>query len=41
MVTRLTDIVFIQAVRAWIAAQPPGTGGWLGALRDKHIGAAL
>ena len=41
IVTRLTDIIFIQAVRAWIAAQPPGAGGWLGALRDKHIGAAL
>ena len=41
IVTRLTDVIFIQAVRAWIAMQPPGTGGWLGALRDKHIGAAL
>jgi AraC-like DNA-binding protein len=25
----------------WIAQQPPGHGGWLGALRDPQIGAAL
>jgi AraC-like DNA-binding protein len=31
----------VQAIRAWLAIQPPGTGGWLGALRDPPIGSAL
>jgi len=41
LVTRLTEIIFVQSVRAWIADQPVGSGGWLGALRDRQIGAAL
>lgn len=41
VITRLTDIIFVQAVRAWIEDQPLDQGGWLGALRDLQIGAAL
>jgi len=41
MVTRLTDVVFVQAVRAWLDGQPKDQGGWLGALRDRQIGHAL
>jgi transcriptional regulator GlxA family with amidase domain len=41
MVTRLTDLIFVQAVRAWLADQPKDEGGWLGALRDRQIGQAL
>jgi AraC-like DNA-binding protein len=41
IVSRLTDVIFVQALRAWIAALPEGAGGWLGALRDRHVGAAL
>lgn len=41
VIARLTDIVFVQAVRAWVDEQPDGAGGWLGALRDPQIGAAL
>lgn len=41
LLTRLTDIVFVQAVRAWLADMPDGQAGWLGALRDPQIGAAL
>jgi AraC-like DNA-binding protein len=41
MVTRLTDLIFVQAIRAWLAAQPKHEGGWLGALRDRQIGQAL
>lgn len=41
IIGHLTGIIFIQAVRAWIATQPQGQGGWLGALRDRQIGAAL
>jgi AraC-like DNA-binding protein len=41
MVTRLTDLIFVQAVRSWLASQPKDEGGWLGALRDRQIGQAL
>jgi AraC-like DNA-binding protein len=41
VVSRLTDILFVQALRVWIDTLPAGQGGWLGALRDGPIGAAL
>lgn len=41
IVTRLTDIIFVHAVRAWLDELPEGAGGWLGALRDPKIGAAI
>jgi len=41
MIDRLTDIIFVQAVRAWANQRPAGQAGWLGALRDRQIGAAL
>lgn len=39
--TRLIDIMFVEAVRAWLKEQPEGSAGWLGALRDPSIGTAL
>src|SRR5215510_6480052 len=41
IVTRLTDVIFVQLLRAWAEKLPVGQGGWLGALRDPQIGAAL
>lgn len=41
ILSRLTDIVFVQALRAWMESLPEEEGGWLGALRDRHIGLAL
>ena len=41
VVSRLTDLIFIQAVRAWLAEEPEGAGARLGALRDRHVRAAL
>ncbi|MBN8887945.1 MAG: AraC family transcriptional regulator [Rudaea sp.] len=41
VVTRLADILVIQAIRAWIERDPAAQGGWLGALRDKQIGRAV
>jgi AraC-like DNA-binding protein len=41
MVTRLTELLFVQIVRAWIEEQPEGHGGWLGALRDGRIARVL
>lgn len=41
IVTRLADILVIQAIRAWIERDPAAQIGWLGALRDKQIGRAI
>lgn len=41
IITRLIDVMFVEAVRAWLKDQPEGSAGWLGALRDPAIGAAL
>jgi AraC-like DNA-binding protein len=41
IITSLIDVLFIEAIRTWLGEQPPGTTGWLGALRDPSIGAAL
>lgn len=41
VITRLADILVIQAIRAWIARDPAAQMGWLGALRDKQIGRAI
>lgn len=41
IITRLADIVVIQAIRAWIDRAPEARQGWLAALRDPHIGPAL
>jgi len=41
VITRLADILVIQAIRAWIEHDPAAQTGWLGALQDKQIGRAL
>lgn len=41
VITRLSDILVIQAIRAWIADDPAGQTGWLGALQDPRIGRAM
>jgi AraC-like DNA-binding protein len=41
VITRLADIIVIQAIRAWIETDPGARTGWLGALRDPHIGKAI
>lgn len=41
VVSRLCDILVIQAIRAWIERDPGAQTGWLGALRDEQIGAAI
>jgi AraC-like DNA-binding protein len=41
LINHLTGVMFVQAVRAWIQRQPHTYGGWLGALRDQQISAAL
>ena len=41
IIARLIDVLLVEAIRAWLKDQPQGTAGWLGALRDPAIGAAL
>jgi AraC-like DNA-binding protein len=41
VVSRLCDIVVIQAIRSWIETDPAAQTGWLGALRDEQVGAAM
>lgn len=41
VITRLSDILVILALRSWIAGSPRAQSGWLGALQDDRIGAAL
>ena len=41
IVTRLADILVIQAIRSWLQQDPNTKTGWLGALRDHQISRAL
>jgi AraC-like DNA-binding protein len=41
VVTRLADILVVQAIRSWIAQDPAAQTGWLAALRDPQIGRAM
>src|SRR5215813_204286 len=41
LLARLIDIILVQAVRVWFEEQSHDRGGWLGALRDPQIGAAI
>lgn len=41
VVTRLSDILVIQAIRSWIENDPAAQTGWLGALQDRQIGRAI
>ena len=41
VITRLSELLFIQAVRAYIRAIGDRNVGWLGALKDPQIGQAL
>jgi AraC-like DNA-binding protein len=41
VITRLADVLVIQAIRAWIERDPTAQTGWLGALRDPQVGRSL
>ena len=41
VITRLADILVVQAVRSWLESDPAARSGWLGALQDKQIGRAI
>jgi AraC-like DNA-binding protein len=41
VITRLADVLVIQAIRGWIEHDQAAQTGWVHALRDKQIGRAL
>lgn len=41
VITRLADILIIQALRIWLETAPEARRGWLAALRDRQLGRAL
>ncbi|QDU34557.1 Transposon Tn10 TetD protein [Poriferisphaera corsica] len=41
IITRLADILVIQAIRRWLDQSPEAQSGWLGALKDERIGPAI
>ena len=41
VITRLADILVIQAIRSWIEHGPAGGANWLRAVQDRHIGRAI
>lgn len=41
VITRLADVVVIQAIRSWLENSQDAEHGWLAALRDRQIGRAL
>lgn len=41
VITRLADVLVMQAIRSWIEQDPSSRVGWLGALQDEQIGRAM
>jgi AraC-like DNA-binding protein len=41
VITRLADILVVQAIRSWIETDPAARTGWLGALQDRQVGRAI
>ena len=41
VLSRMTEVLFVEVLRSWIDSLRPGEGGWLGALGDPQIGKAL
>ena len=41
VITRLGDILVIQAIRRWIKTDSMATTGWLGAMKDPQVGRAM
>jgi AraC-like DNA-binding protein len=41
VLSRMTEVLFVEVLRSWINSLRPGEGGWLSALGDPQIGEAL
>jgi AraC-like DNA-binding protein len=38
---RLSELLFVEALRRYMESLPPGESGWLAGLKDRQVGAAL
>jgi AraC-like DNA-binding protein len=41
VLSRMTELLFVEVLRSWVKSLGEGEGGWLGAVTDRHIGKAL
>jgi AraC-like DNA-binding protein len=41
VLSRMTEVLFVEVLRSWIKSLGPGEGGWLGTIADRYIGKAL
>jgi AraC-like DNA-binding protein len=41
IVAKLSELLFVEAVRCYVDALPPGESGWFAGLRDRYVGKAL
>jgi AraC-like DNA-binding protein len=41
MLTRLSEVLFVEAIRRHIETLPPEQTGWLAGLRDRYVGKTL
>lgn len=41
VITRVSDILVVQAIRHWLETDPLAKTGWLGAMQDQQIGKAI
>ncbi len=41
VITRLCDVLIVQAIRAWMSRDPAARRGWIGALHDPQVGRAI
>jgi AraC-like DNA-binding protein len=41
LITRLSDILVIQAIRLWLERAPAARTGWIGALQDNQVGRVI
>jgi AraC family transcriptional regulator, alkane utilization regulator len=41
VMAKLAELVFVEAMRRYIASLPEGESGWLAGLRDRYVGRAL
>ncbi len=41
VLSRLSELLFIEAIREYVRSLPEGQSGWFAGLRDSHVGRAL
>jgi AraC-like DNA-binding protein len=41
MLAKLSELMFIEAIRRYVETLPPQRKGWLAGVRDRHVGRAL